>query len=831
MDDEDLGPEGKRERAQSTDEAPVAVKKGMFKARRPPSDSASDRNASTLESSAPPVASNEAQPSSESAAADSGDITAAQGTLNPTAAGFAAENSPPMANEMPSGELPPDIGSAVSGSPQSQLDSGQASPNSATTTSDPASPTREGRTPASPFPAPANSSQSEDSASGSVSQEPSRPPPPSPRGASGTSARLAEDGPSREDLLGFADYARAIASFLTHPDSTPPLTISVQAPWGGGKTSLMLMIEKELDPDKTLARGVIKEMREPAAQPSRQTSPGGLMERLEQAWRAALAWPVPASKTGKSADPNHGLTVAEVEAELTGKLANHDDPGLPPIPKHTPGTNHRVTVWFNAWKYESTNQVWAGLVDAILQQVPERLTRKEQERFWFRLNLSRVGGARVRQRLHEHLFELMFRTSLGLGRAAVAAATVAVLCGVLYLFPSVDSPLRSLFGWAIPTSAVAAFAAVKALAAKMKFDDAPVSEVVKNLVEAPKYEQELGFVHQVEKDLKRVFESLPHDEGLVIFIDDLDRCSPSKVASVLEAVNLFLAGGFSNCCFVVGMDTEMVAAALQSAHKELAANLPADVRIPIGWRFMDKFVQLPFVIPPLDALRYKAFMMQLLGNTESKTPGADGAAGSSAEPGIEDFNQEAARLGALRSDTPEFVNLTVEAASIFGGNPRELKRFINLLRFNYFLWFSRDRRGLAVPPKRALGLWTALSVKWPEHARWLRRIEHRRLSDETLKAMFEGPEPTGGGSQAAPVRGRLPDTGETNHLAVLESVAGTCAEARDRDRWQTKLVELYGLEKTTPWLADDALLDFYVQSGAKLAQEGRLSEHVGTGFW
>ena len=52
-----------------------------------------------------------------------------------------------------------------------------------------------------------------------------------------------------EDKLGYTEYARAIYHFLNDPRTTPPLTISVQAPWGGGKTSLMRMIQQQIDPN------------------------------------------------------------------------------------------------------------------------------------------------------------------------------------------------------------------------------------------------------------------------------------------------------------------------------------------------------------------------------------------------------------------------------------------------------------------------------------------------------------------------------------------------------------------------------------------------------
>lgn len=51
--------------------------------------------------------------------------------------------------------------------------------------------------------------------------------------------------------------------------------------------------------------------------------------------------------------------------------------------------------------------------------------------------------------------------------------------------------------------------------------------------------------------------------------------------------------------FVLGIDTEMVAAALEVDHKEVISKLPNyPTHIPIGWRFMDKFVQLPIIITP-----------------------------------------------------------------------------------------------------------------------------------------------------------------------------------------------------------------------------------------
>src|SRR5215210_5076236 len=75
--------------------------------------------------------------------------------------------------------------------------------------------------------------------------------------------------------------------------------------------------------------------------------------------------------------------------------------------------------------------------------------------------------------------------------------------------------------------------------------------------------------------------------------------------------------------FVIGMDAEMVAAALQSAHKDLVSALPKDAGIPVGWRFMDKFVQLPFIIPPMPSngvQRYTDSLFDTMTDAPTITP-------------------------------------------------------------------------------------------------------------------------------------------------------------------------------------------------------------------
>ncbi|MBV9209114.1 MAG: TIR domain-containing protein, partial [Acidobacteria bacterium] len=164
----------------------------------------------------------------------------------------------------------------------------------------------------------------------------------------GPSTHIASDMWTLNDTLGYRAYAHAIYRFMTHPQTRPPLTISIQAPWGGGKTSLMRMIQHALDPD------AVKEVEEEGEQ------------------------------------PRGDLTIKDALAEIDKWIMTRTQEALPSVPEDK--DRKLLTVWFNAWKYESVNQVWAGLVDAIMQQVAARLPLIERELFWLRLNLKRVDA-------------------------------------------------------------------------------------------------------------------------------------------------------------------------------------------------------------------------------------------------------------------------------------------------------------------------------------------------------------------------------------------------------------------------------------------------------
>ncbi len=57
---------------------------------------------------------------------------------------------------------------------------------------------------------------------------------------------LRDDNPSEVDLLGFEDVVDVVAEIVTRPD-LDPVTVGVNAPWGGGKTTVLQLLKGTLD--------------------------------------------------------------------------------------------------------------------------------------------------------------------------------------------------------------------------------------------------------------------------------------------------------------------------------------------------------------------------------------------------------------------------------------------------------------------------------------------------------------------------------------------------------------------------------------------------------
>ena len=143
-------------------------------------------------------------------------------------------------------------------------------------------------------------------------------------------------------------------------------------------------------------------------------------------------------------------------------------------------------------------------------------------------------------------------------------------------------------------------------------------------------------------DIARMIHLLAHrkDEALVVFVDDLDRCSPDKVKEAVEAINLLFNGSRdSRTVFILGMDVDMVAASMQVAYRPMVTELrrlESQSAHDFGYRFLGKIVQLSLNIPPPARPALRSFLGGMIGapaGTADQTSANQTSNGQTRTPG------------------------------------------------------------------------------------------------------------------------------------------------------------------------------------------------------
>ncbi|MDX8148644.1 P-loop NTPase fold protein [Lentzea sp. BCCO 10_0061] len=404
------------------------------------------------------------------------------------------------------------------------------------------------------------------------------------------------------DLLARRAFVDSLAELLAHSappggdqDLAGPTVIAIEGAWGSGKSTLMDMTRAQLD-----SAGLVK---------AQQSSWAKVVARWRQ--RKVRAW--------------------DADLMLSGWFtqSRHKDVAAPRV----------LTAMFNPWSYQTGEHVWAGLNDCIVGTgAPVIATNSSSslQRFWFVHNVEQLDRSHVQRTLRKRIISPLLRLGVfalpvpllaqllrapapfrvfGFDVAPVDLAlwVVGVLLGIglvhtatRYVCRAADTLLPAeLFG---PSGAMGAYST------EVGTDD-PLRDPHRRLRK--------GQLQSAQEDVHRLIRELG-EQGtqLVVFIDDLDRCSPRTTADVFEAINGFLTGSFPTIRFVLGIDAAATAAHLDAAYAALVvADAGRDSADPSpGWTFLRKLIQLPLPLPRVAQMQVEPLLAGLLGTPSAEVP-------------------------------------------------------------------------------------------------------------------------------------------------------------------------------------------------------------------
>lgn len=195
-------------------------------------------------------------------------------------------------------------------------------------------------------------------------------------------------------------------------------------------------------------------------------------------------------------------------------------------------------------------------------------------------------------------------------------------------------------------------------------------------------------------EFQRSFEELLKKskiDKLVILIDDLDRCLPKVTIETLEAARLFMFTKYT--AFVIAADEAMIEYAVHSHFPNLPTEKQDDDNSDdYSKRYLEKLIQVPFKIPALGKVESEMYITLLMISSQIKDD--DKEFNKLLSVTIEKmkkpwensgFSEEELR-NTLETSYPsliEKISVANQISDILSGNtqgnPRKIKRFINML--------------------------------------------------------------------------------------------------------------------------------------------------------
>ncbi len=283
------------------------------------------------------------------------------------------------------------------------------------------------------------------------------------------------------------------------------------------------------------------------------------------------------------------------------------------------GSRQTFSVWFNAWLYSKEVALWRALVLQVLTGVRrirglDNAARAELDALADQLYRA-VGPAELG---HLSIMAAELLKEEGTGSAQI---TLALQHGLDFLQNIAEARQQG------------ELTAVQALRDQVRRATAALEQ------------ERIESLEKFQAQFEALIEKHVLSRGyLVIFVDDLDRCLPDKAVEVLEAIKLFL--DVPGCIFILGIDRDVVERGIRLRYGEMggmgnhegvqlqvdretvemgtagAARYRAflqelytdDEDVIDGERYLEKIVQIPFVLPPISPQAMGSFVAQLTPN-------------------------------------------------------------------------------------------------------------------------------------------------------------------------------------------------------------------------
>lgn len=324
----------------------------------------------------------------------------------------------------------------------------------------------------------------------------------------------------------------------------------------------------------------------------------------------------------------------------------------------TESGNKYACIRFNGWKHQGFEDSKVALMSSIISELEkkEKLGAKAGEilkKLWGNINwmsIAKTAG----------------KTALGL---ATGTAPLTLLSSTMDILKSTVTTEEGIAG------------AIESIGGYLK--DANITEDTSSNKKFSEFQEN--------------FNELLADasiEKLIVLIDDLDRCLPEVAINTLEAVRLFMFT--EKTAFVIAADEGMIRYAVKQHFPDAIDENKFNAGDAFANKYLEKLIQVPFRIPALGEVEACIYIMLLMvgsvfadENPNYKKLREEGLSRIRKPWNVESLTVDDVKeiLGTDYEKSENEVLIATQICHLLAqntdGNPRKIKRFVNMLLLRY----------------------------------------------------------------------------------------------------------------------------------------------------
>lgn len=314
-----------------------------------------------------------------------------------------------------------------------------------------------------------------------------------------------------------------------------------------------------------------------------------------------------------------------------------------------------ICVTINAWMFESHEDAKIAIMEALLQELEEKLPVEEAKKKIGRL-IKRID-----------LFKLGTKAISTFAPIVASVATgnpLPVLLNVTGNTTEIGNTIKNIAD------------SLQGLKDEYWKDDKFSSE-----------ETAVGHIRKFREEFSEALRKAGID-NVVVMLDDLDRCRPERILDIIEAIKLFLA--VERTTFIIAADENVIKYSIRGKYPPMNG-----FDVELDKEYIEKIIQLPIHIPELSSKDIQNYLLLLVAQSYLLKESFEMlineifskrliVSGDVITLGV--LNQLIKELNLVWNETgeEEFKEISVVIdgikdiiASTLKGNPRQAKRFLN----------------------------------------------------------------------------------------------------------------------------------------------------------